>query len=101
MLERCRKGRDLVQQFIEGQNRIHWMPPDGAFYGFLHIDGLTDSLAFAQQLVRRARVGVAPGSAFGGPGDQTNESFIRICFAQDPARLEIGLQRLAAAVANI
>jgi aspartate/methionine/tyrosine aminotransferase len=101
MLERCRKGRDLVQQFIDGQNRIRWMPPQGAFYGFLHVEGLKDSLAFAQQLIRYARVGVAPGSAFGGPGDTTNESFIRICFAQDPARLEIGLQRLASAAGNI
>ncbi|MEI9929390.1 MAG: aminotransferase class I/II-fold pyridoxal phosphate-dependent enzyme [Rhizomicrobium sp.] len=39
MLERCRKGRDVVQNFIDGQNRIRWMKPEGAFYGFLKIDG--------------------------------------------------------------
>jgi aspartate/methionine/tyrosine aminotransferase len=74
------------------------MPPEGAFYGFLHVDGLRDSLAFAQRLVRQAGVGVAPGSAFGAPGDPVNESFIRICFGQDPARLQAGLDRIASAV---
>ena len=40
--------------------------PDGAFYGFLQIEGLTDSLAFAQDLVttrqcgHRARLGLRP-----------------------------------------
>jgi aspartate aminotransferase len=98
MLARCREGRDVVQAFLRKQNRIRWMPPEGAFYGFLHVDGLRDSLAFAQRLVRQASVGVAPGSAFGAPGDPVNESFIRICFGQDPARLQAGLDRIASAV---
>jgi aspartate aminotransferase len=98
MLARCRAGRDVVETFLRKQNRIQWMPPEGAFYGFLHVDGLKDSLGFAQRLVREANVGVAPGSAFGAPGDPVNESFIRICFAQDPARLQSGLDRIATAV---
>jgi aspartate/methionine/tyrosine aminotransferase len=94
MLERCRAGRDVVQKFLDGQNRIRWMRPEGAFYGFLHIEGLSDSLGFAKDLVRRARVGVAPGSAFGPPGDSQTDSYVRICFAQDPARLLEGLSRI-------
>jgi aspartate/methionine/tyrosine aminotransferase len=90
-----------VQTFLNAQNRIRWVPPEGAFYGFLHVDGLKDSLAFAQHLVRNAKVGVAPGSAFGEAGDPTIESFIRICFAQDPTRLEAGLNRLGAAAAAL
>ena len=78
MLERCRVGRDAVQKFLDGQNRIRWMRPEGAFYGFLHIEGLHDSLAFASDLVKRARVGVAPGSAFGPPGDTVSDSYVRI-----------------------
>jgi aspartate/methionine/tyrosine aminotransferase len=58
-------------------------------------------LGFASDLVRNARVGVAPGSAFAPPDDARSDSFIRICFAQDPARLEIGLDRLGKAVAAI
>ncbi|MGD0866915.1 MAG: pyridoxal phosphate-dependent aminotransferase [Rhizomicrobium sp.] len=101
MLERCRNGRDVVRKFLGGQNRIRWIEPEGAFYGFLHVEGMKDSLGFASDLVRNARVGVAPGSAFAPPEDTRSDSFIRICFAQDPARLEIGLERLGKAAAGI
>ena len=73
---------------------MRWIAPDGAFYGFLNIAGMTDSLGFAQDLVRRKRVGVAPGSAFGAPDDTNSDAHIRICLAQDPARLAEGLRRI-------
>ena len=101
MRERCEVGREVVQRFIDGQNRIRWIRPEGAFYGFLHMDGLTDSLAFAQDLVRKARVGVAPGSAFTTDGAGAQDSFVRICFAQDPKLLGEGLGRIEAALANL
>jgi aspartate/methionine/tyrosine aminotransferase len=100
MVERCRIGRDHVQHFIERQNRIRWMRPEGAFYGFLQIEGLNDSLAFAQNLVRKARVGVSPGMAFGAPNDAVCNTHIRICFAQDPALLDEGLSRIERSVAT-
>jgi aspartate/methionine/tyrosine aminotransferase len=101
MLERCRAGRDHVQAFIDRQNRIRWMKPEGAFYGFLQIDGLTDSLTFSQNLVHTAKVGVAPGMAFGAPGDALCDSHIRICFAQDAKRMVEGLDRIERAVATL
>jgi aspartate aminotransferase len=101
MLARCRNGRDVTQAFLDSQNRIRWIRPEGAFYGFLNIDGLTGSVAFASDLVKRARVGVAPGSAFGAANDRELQSFIRICFAQDPARLQTGLERLGQAVSAL
>jgi aspartate/methionine/tyrosine aminotransferase len=101
MLERCRAGRQLVQDFLDGQNRIRWIKPDGAFYGFLRIDGLTDSLGFAQALARSGRVGVAPGSAFGLADEPRNDSYVRICFAQDPERLSEGLSRIERALTNL
>jgi aspartate aminotransferase len=101
MLERCRAGREVVQDFLSRQNRIRWIKPDGAFYGFLRIDGLTDSLGFAQALVRSGPVGVAPGSAFGPPGDAADDRYVRICFAQDPERLSEGLSRIERALANL
>jgi len=90
-----------VQKFIDGQNRIRWIRPEGAFYGFLHMDGLTDSLAFAQDLVRKARVGVAPGSAFSTDGPGPHDSFVRVCFAQDAAKLGEGLARIEKALASL
>jgi len=101
MLERCLAGRNVVQSFIDGQNRIRWIKPAGAFYGFLHLDGLTDSLEFARSLVKSARVGVAPGSAFGPAGAGHADSFVRICFAQDPARLAEGLSRIESALSTL
>jgi len=101
MLERCLAGRNVVQSFIDGQNRIRWIKPAGAFYGFLHLDGLTDSLEFARSLVKSARVGVAPGSAFGPAGAGHADSFVRICFAQDPARLAEGLSRIERALSTL
>jgi aspartate aminotransferase len=94
MLARCRTGKAVVQDWIGSQNRIRWIEPEGAFYGFLHVEGLKDSLGFAQNLVRTARVGVAPGSAFGPEGDAQCDSYLRICFAQDAMRIETGLERL-------
>lgn len=97
MVARCRAGRDIVDGFVAGHNRMRWARPEGAFYGFIGIDGVTDSLAFASDLVTRHRVGVAPGMAF-GLNDPANEGFIRICFAQNPARLDAAMRRIAAAL---
>jgi aspartate aminotransferase len=97
LLARCARGRDVVEDFLKTQNRIRWMKPDGAFYGFLHVDGLTDSLSFAQEMVRTVKVGVAPGAAF-SLGDPRDDSYLRICFAQDAGKLAEGLGRIAEAV---
>jgi aspartate aminotransferase len=99
LLERCRTGYDVTRSFVERQNRIRWIAPQGAFYGFLQIEGLRDSFEFACELVHKARLGVAPGSAFAPPDDAVTNSYIRICFAQDAERLQTGLDRLSAAVA--
>ena len=95
MREMSRKGRDIVQSFLQTQNRMSWSKPEGAFYGFIAIDGMTDSMAFAKRLVEEAKVGVAPGRAFGPPDDKDNDRFIRICFAQSAALLEEALGRIA------
>jgi aspartate aminotransferase len=99
MLARCRVGKATVEDWIGEQNRIRWIAPEGAFYGFLHVEGMRDSLEFCKDLVKNARVGTAPGSAFGAPNDPHTDSFVRVCFAQDAVRVRTGLDRLAKAVA--
>ena len=74
--------------------------PDGAFYGFLHVDGLKDSLGFCQNMVRNDKVGVSPGWAF-SLGDPRDDSYLRICFAQDAARLAQALDRLEGAIRKL
>ncbi|VWD19504.1 aspartate aminotransferase [Burkholderia lata] len=65
-------------------------PPPGAMYVFLRLPGAADSLAFCKALVRDAGLGLAPGRAFGPEG----EGFVRWCYACDPARLDVGVERL-------
>ena len=59
-------------------------------YAFFRIDGVTDSLAFCKRLVHEAKLGLAPGSAFGPEG----EGFVRWCFAASEERLAEGIARL-------
>lgn len=100
ILDRCHKGRDVVTDWIKGQNRVRWFRPEGAFYGFLHVDGLTDSLGFAQRMVHDDKVGVAPGWAF-SLGDTRDDSYLRLCFAQDSSLLEQALGRLESAIRKL
>jgi len=87
---RMARGKALVEAATKGSNRILPYRIDGSFYAYLEIDGETDSFALAKRLVYEAKVGVAPGVAF-GPG---NDQFIRICFAQDEKVLEAALERM-------
>ncbi|MEI9983467.1 MAG: pyridoxal phosphate-dependent aminotransferase [Aliidongia sp.] len=94
MAERYRAGRDLVVERLSGLPRVRFRSPDAAFYAFLQIDGLTDSLSFAKQILAETRVGLAPGAAFGLGG----EGHLRLCFAASAQRLEPALDRLAKAL---
>ena len=98
--QRCEANRERVQDFIARQNRVRWMKPEGAFYGFLHVDGLNDSMALARDLVLKANVGTAPGSAF-GLGDPRDEAYVRVCFARDVEGLTEGLRRIETMLAAV
>jgi len=89
-VERYSAARDYLVPALARIPRIEVAPPAGAMYAFFRVDGVTDSLAFCKQLVREARLGLAPGSAFGPEG----EGFVRWCFASSQARLTEGISRL-------
>ncbi len=86
----CAEGRRLVGEALAGLNGVRYVAPDGAFYAFAGIEGLTDSLALAKSLVARHKVAVAPGIAFGASG----EGSLRICFAQSAVTMERAMTRL-------
>lgn len=86
----CAAGRALASKALEGINGVRYAAPPGAFYAFLGVEGLTDSLGLAMKLVTNHRVAVAPGVAFGTAG----EGFLRLCFAQSAERMERAMQRL-------
>lgn len=94
LLERCGNGRRLVADAFKGVDRIMAPEVPASFYSFFRIEGVEKSLAYAEELVARAGVGIAPGTAF-GPGF---DGYFRICFAQDPQRLETALDRLVSAL---
>jgi aspartate aminotransferase len=86
----CARGRELLGEALSGLNGIRYTAPHGAFYGFVRIEGLTDSVALARRLVLEHGVAVAPGVAFGASG----EGHLRICFAQSEAKLQRAMDRL-------
>ncbi len=90
VVERCRQGRDLVTQRLSTLPRVRLACPEGAFYAFFAVEGLTDSLDYAKQILDEVSVGLAPGSAF-GPG---GEGHLRLCFAGGTERLSTALERL-------
>ena len=90
-LKRYSEARDLLVSELMRLPRITVAPPAGAMYAFFRVEGVADSLAFCKRLVREAKLGLAPGSAFGPEG----EGFVRWCFASSPARLADGIARLA------
>ncbi|HEV2976834.1 MAG TPA: pyridoxal phosphate-dependent aminotransferase [Casimicrobiaceae bacterium] len=89
-LERFRAARALLVDELASIEGVEAAPPPGAMYVFFRIAGVTDSLAFCKRLVREARLGLAPGSAFGPEG----EGFVRWCFASSQDRLLDGVRRL-------
>ena len=68
--------------------------PEGAFYAFFAVEGMSDSLDFAKRVLQETGVGLTPGAAF-GPG---GEGYLRLCFASSTGRLSEALDRLGPAL---
>jgi hypothetical protein len=91
MLGRLKENRDFCLSALQGMPGVTVPEPDGAFYLFPKIDGLTDSFDFCRRLLMETKVGLAPGVAFGAGG----EGSVRICYAADRSILEPAMDRLA------
>lgn len=91
-VERAKRARDLVCAILANTGRARFTVPPGAFYLFFSVDGITDTRAAAFDMVDRANVGLAPGSAFGAGG----EPYFRLCFHRRLDQLEEAGHRLAA-----
>ena len=95
LVQRMRAGRDRLVDGLLALPGVTVARPEGGMYAFFQVAGQGDSLAFAQQLVARHGLGLAPGAAFGDEG----EGWLRWCFAtRDLQRLDQGLGRLASAL---
>ena len=85
---------DIRRRFIvDGFNRIglHCFEPRGAFYVFPSVEstGLTEE-EFCEQLIRKKRVAVIPGTAF-GPG---GEGHVRVSYSYSIKHIKDALRRI-------
>ena len=88
--DRLREALVLTRTRLQNLGDVSFLEPDGAFYCFFCVDGLTDSLAFAHAILEHTKVGLAPGLAFGPAG----EGYLRLCYAQDKTILNEAFDRL-------
>ena len=96
MVRRCAESRAVLAGGLSLLPSVSLLPPDGAFYLMARVDTRETSLELALRLLRDAKVGVAPGSAFGPEG----EGYIRMCFAVSPALAREAVSRLARVLAG-
>jgi aspartate aminotransferase len=94
--EKYLRQRQLTVEKLRTIPNLSLPMPAGGFYAFPQIEGLRDSLGFAKKLLQEARVGMAPGIAFGAAG----EGYMRLCFAASDAVLVPALDRFKEFVQN-
>jgi len=90
MVCKLRENRDFCIGVLGKIKGVTIPVPDGAFYLFVKIDGVTDSFEFCKKLLLETKVGLAPGVAFGAGG----EGNVRICYASDRPILEEAMARV-------
>jgi aspartate/methionine/tyrosine aminotransferase len=96
-IARARRGRQIVCEGLAATNVVDLPPPPAAFYAFFRVLGRPDTRRLALDLVDRAGIGLAPGSAFGEGGG----AHLRLCFLRDPAQLEEAVARLARVIPEL
>ncbi len=85
-------AKDQVVGALRQMPGVEAPEPEGGMYAFFRIEGVTDSVALAKDMIDKAGIGLAPGSAFGPEG----QGWLRWCFANRPETNAAGLERLAA-----
>ena len=91
LLVRLEAGFAVAEERLSSLDRVEFIRPDGAFYCFFRVAGLTDSAKAASEILERTGVGLAPGVAFGPAG----EGYLRLCYARPPELLDEAFDRLA------
>jgi aspartate/methionine/tyrosine aminotransferase len=90
-VKQAERARDAVCRILGGTGRVRFSVPPGAFYLFFSVDGLEDSTRAAFDIIDKANVGLAPGTAFGESG----QGFLRLCFHRRVDQAEEAAQRIA------
>lgn len=87
-----RRNRELLLEALPALGLRKIAPPDGAFYIWADVGGLTDdSLSFCKQILQDTGVATAPGIDF-DPVD--GRRFVRFSFAVSTPEIEEAIRRL-------
>lgn len=90
-LKQLQQSSHLVEQILGDIPGVTLFDRPATFYAFIKIDGLgANSQPFLRAMIDEAKVGAAPGEAFGKAG----EGCIRICHACELDKLEVALSRM-------
>ena len=84
------KRRKIGMEILSQTEKLSFVKPEGAYYFFPKLNIDINDYQFSLKLLKEAKLGVVPGSAF-GPG---GENHIRISFGLEEKKLEEGLERL-------
>lgn len=88
-----RTNRALMIDGLRSAGFTSFAPPDGAFYVYADVSGITDdSRAFAAEILEKAGVAVTPGLDFDPVRGHTT---LRFSYARSTADITEGLARLA------
>jgi aspartate aminotransferase len=93
IVARYRATRDLVLKRVAAITRLSLPRPEAAFYAFILGDGMQDSVPFANDLLTKSGVSLAPGTAF-GDGDHRFDDHLHLCFAATLPTLERAFERI-------
>jgi Aspartate/tyrosine/aromatic aminotransferase len=96
MREAYRARRDQMVDALAAIPGLRLNKPDGAFYAFPSFDADLNAVEMTAHL-RRHGVAVRPGSEFGAAG----ERHIRLSFAADPEHIDVGVERIRAALNDL
>ncbi len=86
------ESRPIWERWLRGTEGVRAHVPRHGIIAFPRLEGIRDTAALAEFLVREHQVDVVPGEFFGSPGH------IRVGCAQPPAILTAGLERLSAGI---
>ena len=86
---KAKRNRDMVVAALRESPQVKLSIPDGAFYMFFGLEGMTNSMATTLRIIDEANVGFAPGGTFSAGG----EGFLRMCFLKEESQLAEGLAR--------
>jgi aspartate/methionine/tyrosine aminotransferase len=90
-LRELRRRRDYVQERLQAMRGWSAVPAAGAFFTFIRVAGMRDSIAFVNELLEKAHVLMLPGSIFGRAG----EGHIRLSYGvADIETLGVAFDRL-------